>query len=249
MSGFLLRLAGPLQSWGERSAFDTRDTAGFPTRSGLLGLIACALGRPRGESLDDMEALTFTVRVDRPGTRVVDYQTIGGALPPSRKVPTADGKGRPAGKGTVQTWREYLADAAFTVAVDGPREVLDRVREALRYPYWQPYLGRRSCPPDQPLLLDVAVDDPVAELHTRVPLARRVPQDAEMIMVDFVSPVGSADQIRSEIQDVPTRFTSVDRTYLPRPVWLSTQALPATLGVRSLRHYPIRLRDYLSGKE
>ena len=174
MSGLLLRLAGPLQSWGERSTFDVRDTAGFPTHSGLLGLLACVMGRRRGESLEDLAALTFTIRVDRPGTRIIDYQTAGGALPPSMKVPTADGKGRPAGKGTVQTWREYLADAVFVVAVQGPSEVLDQVRHALRYPHWQPYLGRRSCPPDQPLLLDVPVEDPVAELCTRVPLARRV---------------------------------------------------------------------------
>lgn len=249
MSGLLVRLAGPLQSWGERSAFDVRDTASFPTRSGLLGMIAGALGRRRGEPLDDLAALTFTVRIDRPGTRVIDYQTIGGALPPGQKVPTADGKGRPAGKGTVQTWREYLADAVFVVAVEGPQDVLAQARGALRRPRWQPYLGRRSCPPDQPLLLDVEVDDPVAELHTQVPLARRVPKDAETVLVDFISPHEEPGQLRSEIQDVPTRFTSVDRAYLPRPVWLSTRKLPADLAVSSLRHYPTQLRDYLSGKE
>ncbi|ACU96747.1 type I-E CRISPR-associated protein Cas5/CasD [Saccharomonospora viridis] len=248
MSGLLLRLAGPLQSWGERSTFDVRDTAGFPTHSGLLGLLACVMGRRRGESLEDLAALTFTIRVDRPGTRIIDYQTAGGALPPSMKVPTADGKGRPAGKGTVQTWREYLADAVFVVAVQGPSEVLDQVRHALRYPHWQPYLGRRSCPPDQPLLLDVPVEDPVAELCTRVPLARRVGKDEETVPVDFIFPVERRDGVRSEIHDVPVAFTSVDRAYSPRPVWRSTLTLPAELGVSTWREYPEQLRKYLNGK-
>ena len=39
-----LRLEGPLQSWGERGRWSVRDTALEPTKSGVIGLIACALG-------------------------------------------------------------------------------------------------------------------------------------------------------------------------------------------------------------
>ena len=57
MSGLLLRLAGPLQSWGERSAFGVRDTSAFPTRSGVIGMFAAAEGRNRTAALDDYTQL------------------------------------------------------------------------------------------------------------------------------------------------------------------------------------------------
>lgn len=248
MSGLVLRLAGPLQSWGERSAFDVRDTAGFPTRSGLIGLIASALGRPRGASLADLEPLRFTIRIDRPGVRIVDYHTVGGGLSAGAKIPTADGKGRPPGKGTMQTWREYLSDAVFVVAVDIPDDLLGVVGPALHHPRWQPYLGRRSCPPSQPFLLDRVVADPVTELRERIPLWRRAPEEGT-VAVGFVYDVGHPDAIRSEVRDQPTTFTALDRTYRTRPVWTVTHQLPGELCVSSLRTYHQQLADYLTRAE
>lgn len=249
MSGLLLRLAAPMQSWGERSAFDIRDTAAFPTRSGLIGLLACCLGRRRGEGLDDLAQLEFTIRIDRPGVRMIDYQTIGGALRHGGpKIPTADGQGRPAGKGTIQTWREYLADAVFIVAVTGPTPEIDKAREGLRRPRWQPFLGRRSCPPDTPLLLDRAVADPLSEIRTAVPLARRVAPEQAEVDVDFLLPDGRVEEVHSEIHDVPTTFSSLERSYRPRPTWRHTETLPAGLGVQDLHQYPERLADYVHGE-
>ncbi|MGD0905437.1 MAG: CRISPR-associated protein Cas5, partial [Terracidiphilus sp.] len=39
-----LRLESPLQSWGEDSQWSERRTAPDPTKSGIVGLLACALG-------------------------------------------------------------------------------------------------------------------------------------------------------------------------------------------------------------
>ncbi len=75
MSTLLLRLAAPLQSWGVASKFDTRDTAREPTKSGVIGLLAAALGRSRTESLDDLKELRFGVRIDQPGTFLRDFHT------------------------------------------------------------------------------------------------------------------------------------------------------------------------------
>jgi CRISPR system Cascade subunit CasD len=41
----LLWLQAPLQSWGHDSKFGRRDTLDFPTKSGVLGLICCAMGK------------------------------------------------------------------------------------------------------------------------------------------------------------------------------------------------------------
>ena len=67
MSVMLMRLAGPMQSWGIRSRFSNRDTGLEPSRSGVTGLLCAALGRSREEPLDDFLPLKMAVRVDREG--------------------------------------------------------------------------------------------------------------------------------------------------------------------------------------
>ncbi|NLE97041.1 MAG: type I-E CRISPR-associated protein Cas5/CasD, partial [Propionibacterium sp.] len=75
MAVLLLRLAGPMQSWGDSSRFTTRSTRREPTKSGVLGLLAAALGRPRTAEIADLAGLRFGVRVDQPGKVMVDFQT------------------------------------------------------------------------------------------------------------------------------------------------------------------------------
>ncbi|WP_244409967.1 type I-E CRISPR-associated protein Cas5/CasD [Streptomyces albofaciens] len=145
MSALILRLAGPLQSWGERSAFaPVRDTAPFPTRSALTGMFAAAEGISRDDSgaLHRYRPLRFTIRIDRPGVPLIDYHTAGGGRPTSRTAATSGGSNKGA---AVITRRHYLADAVFVVAVSGPDPTIDRLARALRRPCWAPYLGRRSC--------------------------------------------------------------------------------------------------------
>ena len=70
MPTLLLRLVGPMQSWGTTSRFDQRDTGKEPSKSGVVGLLAAALGIDR-ENWTDLEPLTrlsMGVRHDRPGS-------------------------------------------------------------------------------------------------------------------------------------------------------------------------------------
>lgn len=157
----ILRLDGPMQAWGTHTFEDLRPSNFFPTRSGLLGLIAACLGidrRDRQRLRELSESLVFTVRDDRavlrPGIeqpfkktpiKSVDFHTVLKA----RKV---DGTENP---NPIVSSREYLFDAAFTVAVRTKPEAfiqLDEVAQALRRPYFTPTLGRRSCPIARPLL-------------------------------------------------------------------------------------------------
>ena len=75
MAVLLLKLAGPLQSWGSASRFTDRGTQHEPTKSGVVGLLAAALGRRRTASVDDLASLRFGVRIDQPGTLQDDFQT------------------------------------------------------------------------------------------------------------------------------------------------------------------------------
>ena len=68
MNTLLIRLAGPMQSWGTQSRFFTRDTGHEPSKSGVIGVLCAALGWGREAPLDDLARLRMGVRVDRPGS-------------------------------------------------------------------------------------------------------------------------------------------------------------------------------------
>jgi CRISPR system Cascade subunit CasD len=151
MSTLLLRLAGPMQSWGTQSRFTVRDTGMEPSKSGVIGLLCAALGRPRWEPLDDLIALRLGIRVDREGRMEQDYQTAGGVQTHHGRygVALADGKGtRP-----VVSTRYYLADADFLVGLEGDAALLERIDAALAHPVWPLALGRKAYVPGAPIRL------------------------------------------------------------------------------------------------
>lgn len=136
----LLRLEGPLQSWGVRSRWDVRDTGLEPTKSGVIGLLGCARGYPVGDArLEELDAaLRFGVRVENAGAVVRDFQTITDF--------------RPA---TVLSPRSYLEDAAFLAALecrdDAASKVLEECADAVQRPRWPLFLGRKACIPTRPI--------------------------------------------------------------------------------------------------
>lgn len=139
MSTLLLRLAAPMQSWGVASKFDTRDTAREPTKSGVIGLLAAALGRSRTEKLNDLKELNFGVRIDQPGILLRDYHTA------RQEKNTA----------SFVTTRYYLSDAVFLVGLEGEEKFLNELSTALQNPVFPLFFGRRSCPPEGKLVLGV----------------------------------------------------------------------------------------------
>jgi CRISPR system Cascade subunit CasD len=144
MNTLLLRLAGPMQSWGVQSRFTVRDTGLEPSKSGVVGLLCAALGRPRREPVDDLAALTMGVRVDQEGVMARDFHTAMDIL-------TAGGKL----KSTEPSNRYYLADARFLVGLAGSDlNLLRRLHAALRDPRWPLYLGRKAFVPGEPVWLE-----------------------------------------------------------------------------------------------
>ncbi|WP_165987956.1 type I-E CRISPR-associated protein Cas5/CasD [Streptomyces sp. YIM 98790] len=251
--GLLLSLNGPLQSWGERSHFNERDTSAFPTRSGVLGLLAAALGRGRGEPVEDLQQLSLTVRADRPGVLLRDLHTVGGGLPARETVTTAEGKKRPGDTATLLSHRWYLADAAFTVALTSPdgqdQVALDTWARALRSPHWPPYLGRRSCPPEGPLLITSSPD----ALHDLVhlPVHARRPH-GESTAIEFAgdrpldrlpTPTQDSSHPTSQIND---ERDSHRRIFHARPLYRCSIPLPASQFAGHGTHYLNRLTHYLT---
>ncbi len=148
-----LRLEGPLQSWGERGRWSVRDSAPEPTKSGVVGLLGCALGWADDDKLRTLsESIRMGVRIDKPGARLTDYHTVGGgyALP---ALLTAEGKPKwsSGSPHTELSQRDYLADASFLVALRGEPALMDALAAALADPVWAVFLGRKSCPPARPV--------------------------------------------------------------------------------------------------
>jgi CRISPR system Cascade subunit CasD len=176
-----LRLAGPLQSWGLRSAFNRRETSSEPTKSGVIGLLAAAAGLSREDPLDELLPLRLGVRVDQAGTLLRDYHTVsdyrGRPLPQSGV--NAKGVQRPTSpvKHTHVTVRYYLQDAVFVAAVAGPRALVEALDHAVRSPAFPLALGRRSCPPTQPVSLGVHEGDLAAVLEAQPWQASRAARD------------------------------------------------------------------------
>jgi CRISPR system Cascade subunit CasD len=150
-----LRLEGPLQAWGDNSKFVIRRTMEAPTKSGVIGLICCAMGLSRQAARDHipkLKKLAMGVRIDRPGTRWWDYHTVGakiGILQAAGGIKINQKTKEPE---TLVSRREYLCDASFLVALQSEADLIAELEEAMENPQWTLYLGRKSCPPSRPLL-------------------------------------------------------------------------------------------------
>ncbi|SCL25933.1 type I-E CRISPR-associated protein Cas5/CasD [Micromonospora inyonensis] len=234
----VLRLAGPLQSWGGRGQLNRRDTLDEPTKSGILGLLAAAQGLRRQDSIEKLLGLNLGVRTDQPGSLLRDYHTVSdyrGRPLPSAAV-NAKGVQKPTSppKHTHVTQRFYLQDAVFVAAVNGPTDLLRTLVDALRSPTFPLALGRRSCPPTQPLLL--TPDDthrvdrdalwpgqPLEVLH-RVPWqasdSHRTSRSHRKTMPATVDlPVTVDDEHGDDIRvDVPASFDPLHRGFNTRRV-------------------------------
>ena len=176
MPTLLMRLSGPMQSWGTTSRFDERDSQLEPSKSGVLGLICAALGRDRAEPVDDLARLKMGVRVDREGLLMRDYQTATGVMNAAGKVELDR---------TVISPRYYLADAAFLVGLEGiDRPLLEQIQAALKAPHWLLALGRKGFPPGEPVWLpDGQRDQPLRAALLGYPPLVPVQHDCQLRLI------------------------------------------------------------------
>lgn len=202
MATLLIRLAGPLQSWGVRSRFVTRGTEPAPSKSGVIGLLAAARGQLRTEPLTPLLELSFGVRLDQPGKLVRDFQTEASA-DRKRVMPLS--------------YRHYLGDAVFLAGVaHEDRAFLEGLMLSLSRPIFPLSLGRRSCPPDGPIKSWI-VDE---ELYSALAGAPWQATPRHQRSVSHASPLirmlidaDLADDLAEQHQDVPISFNPERREY------------------------------------
>lgn len=220
-----------MQSWGVSSRFTRRDTALQPTKSGVVGMCAAALGRPRSSDPGDLARLWMGVRVDHPGVVSYDYQTVEG-------VPNTEGEGAE----TIVSERWYLADAVFLVALGGDSALLTELEAALRRPAFQLALGRKAFVPTPPLVLGLEDEAPeavverypwVVSAHRVRDRVRRQLEEGREVRLRTVCDCAPA-AASAWYADHPVSFEP--RRFLRRPVW-----------IRDVRLRPDMLREEVLG--
>lgn len=204
MSVLMLRLAGPLQSWGSGSRFVRRTTEPAPTKSGVLGLVGAAMGIPRDEPLPaELLGLRFGVRIDQPGELLRDFHT---AARPVKRKDDVEWITLPLSS------RSYLSDAVFLAVLEGDHDVVAKINEAIWHPHFLLYLGRRSCPPTLPITLGVSDIDLATALSTTPWLAAEWYQKQQRDTTAQLTTVsdGPGGEL---IRDIPVSFSPHHRRY------------------------------------
>lgn len=224
----LLWLEAPLQAWGHDSKFGRRDSLDFPTKSGVLGLLCCARGAG-GEERDwlcgwadlDMQVEAFVPR-DANGEPLPrlpllrDFHMVGSGYDDADPwqnllIPkTSEGK-KAVGGGTKMTYRYYLQDMAFAVAIETPIDEAEAIADALKAPVWDLYLGRKNCVPTELVFqgLHISVDEALA--------AGRALAEAKQRALAFTVKQGEHDGEALTLNDVPLQFGR-DKRYRDRRV-------------------------------
>lgn len=236
MNTLLLRLSAPLQSWGVNSKFDKRLTSDVPSKSGIIGLLACALGIRRDQSLEIFNDIKYGVRIDQKGELGVDYQ-----------IARDD-----TNKNKIKTWvttRYYLMDAIFLVAIEAPLDVLTTFDNALKTPMFPLFLGRRSCPPAGQLSLGIKEKSMQETLRQEPWLAtewrqRRIIKSGEKGL-EIVRDADVKDTDAYAVRDMPLTFNQEHRLYSFRNVtreFVPLDKICANMG-NSTNHDPMELME------
>ncbi len=177
MDTLIFQLQATLSSWGDVAVGEYRPSAEYPSQSAIHGLLGAALGIERDDN-DAQAALRnafrLAVGVLSQGRLLRDYHT---AQVPSR----SDLKKRPHATrrdelslpkqdlNTILSSRDYRQDAAALVAIQAQKNApysLEQLADALKNPKFVLYLGRKSCPLDEPLHPRVINADTISDAFT-----------------------------------------------------------------------------------
>jgi len=219
-STLLLRLAAPMQSWGSaRGKFDHRPTEAEPTRSGIIGMIAGALGFEREDSLDVFEKLKIGVRIDQRGEQTRDFHMVHQYNAKTKRK-----------ESSWVTYRYYLCDAVFLVGIEGEEPFVQEIMKALQFPVYPIYLGRRSCPPEGNLVLGIRTGLGLQQALVKEPWIAQEWYKQKMrkkspIFLEIVRDTMEAEAETYTMRDNPVSFSQEHRKHKIREVFRDRKAV------------------------
>ncbi|WP_299455101.1 type I-E CRISPR-associated protein Cas5/CasD [uncultured Pigmentiphaga sp.] len=232
----LLWLEGPLQAWGHDSRFGRRDSLDFPTKSGVLGLLCCARGAggPQSEWLAawadlDMQVEGYVPRDEkgRPLARLPllrDFHMVGNGYDDGDPwqtllIPKKRDGSKAVGGGAKLTFRYYVQDMAYAVAIQAPASLFEETVAALQMPVWDLYLGRKNCAPTE-FIYQGLFDSAEAALRAGADLAEKKNRWLALRVLQ-----GEHEGEVVVLNDVPVRFGPV-KSYRNRRVTVQRPEMP-----------------------
>jgi CRISPR system Cascade subunit CasD len=140
-------------------------------------------------------------------------------------APTSSGA---KGRNPHVTERHYLQDASFLVALEGDDSLLKDLANRLEDPHWPLALGRRSCPPSEPVLIPE--------------YSRPTSKDAKALLRNDVP-------LRLHPRHLPTRWDEGQGRYVPdlapHKLRLILECLPPDTAGDMRRDVPVAWPDQL----
>jgi len=212
----LLYLDAPMQSWGHSSRFNRRTSAGWPVKSGVIGMLCAALGVERNdeERIAQLAKLNMTVyTLKNKGQRLVDYHTVGGGYDKKNQRQYMSNKAGGGSPSTVLTDREYLLDSKFGVVLSGSAEVIERCAVALKNPKWGIWFGRKCCLPAARVFEGVFEHEAQAREHLL-----KIAQKLELKLETWrtVTEAKTFEEGTDSLMDIPVNFAT--RKYTTRRI-------------------------------
>ena len=130
----------------------------------VYGILEACLGYANTEEFDeDREALRMRIRIEEVKTEtsdehvMVDFQTVRSTDPEARFPSVNGGYKQDADRKPLPPAvkkKEYLTRARRRVRVYSDEETIQMLKNALRNPWYDPYIGRACCIPSEPLLVE-----------------------------------------------------------------------------------------------
>ena len=234
MKTITLRLAGPLQSYGDEASYERRTTGDAPSKSAIVGLVAAALGYHRNDPrITALNDLVYAVRRDQVGQTLTDFHLVEWK-PKTRKL----------------TYRDYLQDAVFVVALASEdEELIYQIEWAIRHPKFQLYLGRRANAPTGRIVLGVTDGQGPIETLKRLPWQASLTYQQryyyrshkELVTVEILADAVLLPGYPIQMQkDNVKSFRATDRNHGFRAVAVLRQQIPLQMTRKETQHDVMR---------
>jgi len=142
-------LRGLMSGWGQPNHWVVRKSYSFPTKSGIIGMLCCAMGIDREnatkEVLKPFQDLKMGVSLEKNGNKSIDFMICGFDV----RRPMANGKSKDS---TVVSRVEYTFDPEYKIFIHGEENFLESIKKYLENPRWNIYMGRKNCSISVPII-------------------------------------------------------------------------------------------------
>jgi len=224
-------LSATMAAMGDHAGHERRGSGTWPGRSAIVGLMGAALGIERTGDFSTLEALDISVAIFDTGVPLRDFHTIqtvpNAAAKSPNSRPEAMRTAGPLKLNTVLTKRDYRAGVFYGIAISGAPEILDQLGEALRYPRYQLFLGRKSCPlstPPGPVTRLTATDAEEALQALALPPWRKTGSAYTLVMDARAGDADTETRHDRAVSRAAWHFQPRKITYRPVNIALETAA-------------------------